>query len=339
MLPLPVLALAAAWSHAFPLSGGQCGEQQHAALMHTTMSRRLAVLVVLLSLLSNGQAQVLLQQRQPSLTKRTSSTAVIDCKVEGIDDFQGAYIHWYRHIPSRAPERLLYVTSTAQISYDKDSYKDKYHSSKRGKNTCTLSVKDIREDDEGTYYCAYWHSVGNLVFGTGTKFIVSNKGNSKPENSEILQTKHKDQLLYVCLIENFYPEVIRVQWVDEANKEVTKNVIKGDVWKSTNDKYSVSTWLTLPGNTTNKNYYCKYDHESQENFKLSIQDSSETPSQEEYCSTYSGNSTVFYKDYLMHKAAHLVYLVLLLKSSMYYVIVLFFIYRMRTPAKLPGKKT
>lgn len=158
MLPLPVLALAAAWSHAFPLSGGQCGEQQQAALMHTTMSRRLAVLVVLLSLLSNGQAQVLLQQRQPSLTKRTSSTAVIDCKVEGIDDFQDAYIHWYRHIPSRAPERLLYVTSTAQISYDKDSYKDKYHSSKRGKNTCTLSVKDIREDDEGTYYCAYWQS-------------------------------------------------------------------------------------------------------------------------------------------------------------------------------------
>lgn len=97
------------------------------------------------------------------------------------------------------------------------------------------------------------------------------KGNAKPENSEILQTKHKDQLLYVCLIENFYPEVIRVQWVDEANKEVTKNVIKGDVWKSTNDKYSVSTWLTLPGNTTNKNYYCKYDHESQENFKLPIQ--------------------------------------------------------------------
>lgn len=99
----------------------------------------------------------------------------------------------------------------------------------------------------------------------------TDKGNSKPENSEILQTKHKDQLLYVCLIENFYPEVIRVQWVDEANKEVTKNVIKGDVWKSTNDKYSVSTWLTLPGNTTNKNYYCKYDHESQENFKLPIQ--------------------------------------------------------------------
>uniref|UniRef100_A0A8B9DKB6 Ig-like domain-containing protein n=1 Tax=Anser cygnoides TaxID=8845 RepID=A0A8B9DKB6_ANSCY len=220
------------------------------------------VLVVLFSLLLfDGQAQVLLQQRQPSLTKRTSTTAVIDCKVEAIGNFQAAYIHWYRHIPTRAPERLLYVTSTAQINYDKDSYKDKYHSSKRGKNTCTLSVKDIREDDEGTYYCTLSTVSGYYyeVFGSGTKLIVS--GNSKPENSEILQTKHKDQLLYVCLIENFYPEVIRVQWVDGADKEVTKNVVKGDVWKSTNDKYSVSTWLTLPVNMTNKNYFCKYDHE------------------------------------------------------------------------------
>lgn len=159
MLLLPVLALAAAWSCMFPLSGGQRVEQQQVALVHTAVSRRLTALVVLFSLLLfNGQAQVLLQQRQPSLTKRRSTTAVIDCKVEGIDNFQTAYIHWYRHIPTRAPERLLYVISTAQISYEEDSYKDKYHSSKRGKNTCTLSVKDIREDDEGTYYCAYWQS-------------------------------------------------------------------------------------------------------------------------------------------------------------------------------------
>uniref|UniRef100_U3ITL5 Ig-like domain-containing protein n=1 Tax=Anas platyrhynchos platyrhynchos TaxID=8840 RepID=U3ITL5_ANAPP len=210
------------------------------------MSRRLAVLIVLLSLLSNGQAQVLLQQRQPSLTKRTSSTAVIDCKVEGIDDFQDAYIHWYRHIPSRAPERLL-------ISR---------------KKICTLTISNIIPDDTAIYYCAYWDSHYSRNPATKNTFLPHSLPPFTifcalpPRNSEILQTKHKDQLLYVCLIENFYPEVIRVQWVDEANKEVTKNVIKGDVWKSTNDKYSVSTWLTLPGNTTNKNYYCKYDHES-----------------------------------------------------------------------------
>ncbi|EOB05425.1 T-cell receptor gamma chain V region PT-gamma-1/2, partial [Anas platyrhynchos] len=285
-------------------------------------------------------AQEIPIQTPISITK-FKKTARMYCEIKNLPtSFDSTVIHWYKRKENEAPERLLFFAE-GSTSVENGFQKDRYRAERvSDQNRCVLMIKDVIPDDAGMYYCAYWdpHNAGYYykVFGTGTKLIVSDKGNSKPENSEILQTKHKDQLLYVCLIENFYPEVIRVQWVDEANKEVTKNVIKGDVWKSTNDKYSVSTWLTLPGNTTNKNYYCKYDHESQENFKLPIQ---ETPSQEEYCSTYSGNSTVFYKDYLMHKAAHLVYLVLLLKSSMYYVIVLFFIYRMRTPAKLPGKKT
>uniref|UniRef100_A0A8B9TPY3 Ig-like domain-containing protein n=1 Tax=Anas platyrhynchos TaxID=8839 RepID=A0A8B9TPY3_ANAPL len=287
---------------------------------------------------SYGFAQETPIQTPISITKSQGSTR-LHCHFKDVStNFDSIVIHWYQQKENKAPERMFYI-STGTTAVD-ESFQGRTYTIERvsKQKICTLTIKNIAPDVAATYYCAYWDS-HYRVFGTGTKLIVSDKGNSKPENSEILQTKHKDQLLYVCLIENFYPEVIRVQWVDEANKEVTKNVIKGDVWKSTNDKYSVSTWLTLPGNTTNKNYYCKYDHESQENFKLPIQDSSETPSQEEYCSTYSGNSTVFYKDYLMHKAAHLVYLVLLLKSSMYYVIVLFFIYRMRTPAKLPGKKT
>ncbi|KAM9199651.1 T-cell receptor gamma alternate reading frame protein [Mergus octosetaceus] len=288
---------------------------------------------------SYGFAQEIPIQTPISITK-SKGTAHLQCLFKHLfRNFDSITIHWYQHKENKAPEWMFYIstgTTKAYKSLQGHTYAIERVSTQ---NICTLTIKNIAPDAAATYYCVYWDSHYYKVFGTGTKLIVSDKGNSKPENSEILQTKHKDQLLYVCLIENFYPEVIRVQWVDEANKEVTKNVVKGDVWKSTNDKYSVSTWLTLPGNTTNKNYYCKYDHESQENFKLPIQDSSETPSQEEYCSTYSGNSTVFYKDYLMHKAAHLVYLVLLLKSSMYYVIVLFFIYRMRTPAKLPGKKT
>uniref|UniRef100_A0A8B9ZK49 Ig-like domain-containing protein n=1 Tax=Anas platyrhynchos TaxID=8839 RepID=A0A8B9ZK49_ANAPL len=286
---------------------------------------------------SYGFAQEIPIQTPISITKSQGSTR-LQCHFKEISaNFDSTTIHWYQQKENKAPEWMFYI-STGTTKADKSLQGRTYTIERVSRQKiCTLTIKNIAPDAAATYYLSWDADV--KIFGTGTKLIVSDKGNSKPENSEILQTKHKDQLLYVCLIENFYPEVIRVQWVDEANKEVTKNVIKGDVWKSTNDKYSVSTWLTLPGNTTNKNYYCKYDHESQENFKLPIQDSSETPSQEEYCSTYSGNSTVFYKDYLMHKAAHLVYLVLLLKSSMYYVIVLFFIYRMRTPAKLPGKKT
>ncbi|KFV10909.1 T-cell receptor gamma chain C region 1, partial [Tauraco erythrolophus] len=165
----------------------------------------------------------------------------------------------------------------------------------------------------------YYHK----VFGSGTKLIVSDKGNSAPENSEILERKDKNQTTYVCLIEKFYPDVIRVTWTD-GQKEVTDNVVKGDPWKSTKeDKYSISSWLTVPTDK-DKNYHCKYEHEGKQD-SLPTQGSAKAP--EVDCATYPGNGTDFNGDHLMHRTAYLVYIVLLLKSFMYYLIVLFFIYR------------
>uniref|UniRef100_A0A8B9C5Y5 Ig-like domain-containing protein n=1 Tax=Anser brachyrhynchus TaxID=132585 RepID=A0A8B9C5Y5_9AVES len=312
------------------------------------------------TMLAYGFSQEIPIQTPVSITMY-KGTARLQCHFKDVsENFDNTVIHWYQQKEKREPVRMLYISSGTTIvenSFQRNRYMVQKLSNQK---ICILIIKNIGPDDAATYYCTLSTVSGYYyeVFGSGTKLIVSDKGNSKPENSEILQTKHKDQLLYVCLIENFYPEVIRVQWVDGADKEVTKNVVKGDVWKSTNDKYSVSTWLTLPVNMTNKNYFCKYDHESQENFKLPIQDIVfvytlpttillNTPHGPVFSCLLGGCTILMFNkiflsyvtDYLMHRAAHLVYLVLLLKSSMYYVIVLFFIYRTRTPAKLPGKKT
>ncbi|NXX21312.1 TVC1 protein, partial [Podargus strigoides] len=117
MLLLPLLALAAAWSY--------------------------------------GQAQVILKQRPVSITRGQTKTVRIECVAEGISDFQSAYIHWYRHIPSRGPERVLYIGS-GQVFHDENFHASKYSSSKKDTNICTFSVNDINSNDEGTYYCAYW---------------------------------------------------------------------------------------------------------------------------------------------------------------------------------------
>ncbi|NXQ99669.1 TVC2 protein, partial [Sagittarius serpentarius] len=117
MLLLPLLALAAAWSH--------------------------------------GQAQVLLKQHPVSITRGQTKTAWIDCIAEGISDFQDAYIHWYRHTPFKAPERILFIGS-GRTSYDDDSYRNKYSALKKGTNVCSFSVRNINLNDEGAYYCAYW---------------------------------------------------------------------------------------------------------------------------------------------------------------------------------------
>ncbi|NWW96066.1 TRGC1 protein, partial [Rhynochetos jubatus] len=166
------------------------------------------------------------------------------------------------------------------------------------------------------------------VFGSGTKLIVSDKGVVNPSKPEILQNEHENKITYVCLIEKFYPEVIRVTWNDEGNKEVTDNVVKGDTWKLPDeDKYSISSWLTVPSKNKDKKYFCKYEHENQQYSVSTHVDTTKTTTQEVDCSTHPANGTVFNRDHLMHRTAYLVYIILLLKSSMYYLIVLFFIYR------------
>ncbi|KFQ24661.1 T-cell receptor gamma chain C region C10.5, partial [Merops nubicus] len=152
---------------------------------------------------------------------------------------------------------------------------------------------------------------------------------SQPANFEILQKKDNDQATYVCLIEKFYPEVIRVRWTDRENKEVTDNVVTGSTWKATTeDVYSIASWLTVPAEKKDENYYCKYEHESPDRSLSTQGDPTATPAQEEHCSTIfnTGNLNLL-KYHLVHRTASLVYIVLLLKSSMYYLIVLFFIYR------------
>uniref|UniRef100_A0A8C8AWE0 Ig-like domain-containing protein n=1 Tax=Otus sunia TaxID=257818 RepID=A0A8C8AWE0_9STRI len=202
-----------------------------------------------------GQAQVLLKQTDVSVTRGQTKTAWMDCIGEGISDFQTAYIHWYRHIPPKGPERVLYIGQGLAL-YDDDSYRNKYTSSKKGTNVCTFSIEDINSNDEGTYYCKFYFVAVYL-------FAVHYNVASPPASSEILQKKHENQIMYVCLIEKFYPEVIRVTWTDGADKEVTDNIVKGDVWKPTNgDKYSIGSWLTVPAENKDKNYYCKYEHES-----------------------------------------------------------------------------
>ncbi|NXY33151.1 IGK protein, partial [Pomatorhinus ruficollis] len=246
-------------------------------------------------------------------------------------------IHWYKQKEGEAPERFLYVSGD-KVSTERGFQANRYMIDRRSvQKQYVLTIKDVIPDDAATYYCAYWDphlwSTWIKYFGTGTKLIVSEKGSSPPANSEILQKTHENQITYVCLIEKFYPEIIRVTWTDDE-KEITDQVVKGDTWKSTKeDEYSIASWLTVPAENQDKKYYCKYEHE-EEKASLSTQvDSVKTAPQEEDCKTVFNRGNlilfclIFVTDQLMHRTAYLVYIVLLLKSSMYYLIVLFFIYR------------
>ncbi|NWW15297.1 TRGC1 protein, partial [Falcunculus frontatus] len=236
-------------------------------------------------------------------------------------------VHWYRQLPGEPPKRILYVSGGTPIFEDNNDRNRFQVRNDPTQPVYGLMINSLTPRDSGIYYCAYWfyHSIKYLVFGSGAKLIISKKGSSPPANTEILEKKHENQIMYVCLIEKFYPEVIRVTWTDDE-KEVTDNVVKGDTWRSTKeDEYSIASWLTVPAENRDKKYYCKYEHEEGKASLPTQVDPVKTASQEEDCRTVFNRGNLMHQ--LTHRTAYLVYIILLLKSSMYYLIVLFFVYR------------
>uniref|UniRef100_A0A8C3M4U5 Uncharacterized protein n=1 Tax=Geospiza parvula TaxID=87175 RepID=A0A8C3M4U5_GEOPR len=169
-------------------------------------------------------------------------------------------VHWYRQLPGQP---LLFVSGgkvVIESGFQENRYVTEISSVQK---RCVLTLKDVIPDDAATYYCAYWDP--HLFPLNHSKPCAAPSLPlplpSPPKNSEILQKKHENQIMYVCFIEKFYPEVIRVTWTEDE-KEVTDNVVKGDTWQSTKeDEYSIASWLTVPAESEDKKYYCKYEHE------------------------------------------------------------------------------
>ncbi|TFK07902.1 papilin-like [Platysternon megacephalum] len=111
--------------------------------------------VILALVLSYGCAQIHLGQAQLSVTRAKDKTARIDCEASGIQNFRSAVIHWYRHRPGEAPQRILYI-SPKKVEFDKGN-ENKFNCEKKpDQPISTLTVNEIAPKDGATYYCAYW---------------------------------------------------------------------------------------------------------------------------------------------------------------------------------------
>ncbi|XP_015862831.1 T-cell receptor gamma chain C region 5/10-13 [Peromyscus maniculatus bairdii] len=204
-----------------------------------------------------------------SVTRAVSQSAQISCKVS-LEGFDKVDIHWYRQKTNQPFEYLIYVRNDNThrplegISKKIEAKKDLRTS------TATLIINSLKKEDEAIYYCALWvESSWIKVFSKGTKLIVipSDKhlgSDVSPKPTIFLPSVAETNLhkagTYLCLLEKFFPDVIRVYWKEKDGDKILKSQ-EGNSMK-TNNTYMKFSWLTVTEDSMDKEHKCIVKHEN-----------------------------------------------------------------------------
>lgn len=211
-----------------------------------------------------------LEQTELSVTRETDENVQISCIVY-LPYFSNTAIHWYRQKTNQQFEYLIYVATNYNQRPLGGKHK-KIEASKDFKSsTSTLEINYLKKEDEATYYCAVWtYSSGfHKVFAEGTKLIVipSDKrldADISPKPTIFLPSVAETNLhktgTYLCLLEKFFPDVIRVYW-KEKNGNTILDSQEGDTLK-TKGTYMKFSWLTVPERAMGKEHRCIVKHEN-----------------------------------------------------------------------------
>uniref|UniRef100_H0XML8 Ig-like domain-containing protein n=1 Tax=Otolemur garnettii TaxID=30611 RepID=H0XML8_OTOGA len=211
-----------------------------------------------------------LEQSFVSVSIEVKKSVKIPCTVWSAN-FETEVIHWYQQKPNQALQHLLQVTST-KSPVSMQGREDKIKASKDSRSsTSILTINSIQEEDVGVYYCAGWDPQDGWIkiFGEGTKVIVTSPDQNFDEVvapkptiflPSLAETTLHNAGTYLCLLENFVPDVIKVYWKEKNSDKILESQ-QGDTRKAV-DGYMKFSWLTVPEMSLQKEHQCVVKHES-----------------------------------------------------------------------------
>ncbi|CAO2595311.1 T-cell receptor gamma chain C region C10.5, partial [Lemmus lemmus] len=131
---------------------------------------------------------------------------------------------------------------------------------------------------------------------------------------------------YLCLLEKFFPDVIRVYWKEKDGDKILESQ-EGNTLK-TNDTYMKFSWLTVTAESMHKEHRCIVKHE---NNKKGVDQEISFPPIEKADGTNERTLPAMLQMQFTSTSAYYTYLLLLLKSAVHLAVVSFLLAR-RTAA-------